>query len=395
MRGDWAQAAAPTGSTASAAPNWSSRSGPRSTPGRCQQPRLAAERAPLFGVPFAVGTTSTSKACPPPPPARLRLHGRAQRHAVQRLLSAGAVCLGKTNLDQFATGLVGARSPYGRPASCFDAERVSGGSSSGSAVVVARGEVAFSLGTDTAGSGRVPAGFNNLVGLKPTPDQVGTSGVVPACRSLDCVSIFALTLDDAATVLSVMEGPDPADAFRHFEPGPGTWPAKLRVGVPLAPLWMKPATATPGTSLRLLRALGHEVVLMDFDPLHAVADLLYNGPWVAERHAVVQGLLDSQPEALDPTVRQVIGQHAGRPPPTPSAASTGCAKPSASCAACGAKVDVLMVPTAPRHPRFAELDADPLRVNARLGHYTNFVNLLGWCAVAAGRLHAGRPAPLA
>lgn len=388
-----------------AAPDWIHRVSSAQLEQQIQalEARLAAatsratllNEAPLFGVPFAVKDNidvegmPTTAACP----AFAYTAGR-NAHAVQQLLNAGAVCLGKTNLDQFATGLVGARSPYGRPASCFDATRVSGGSSSGSAVVVARGEVAFSLGTDTAGSGRVPAGFNNLVGLKPTPGRVGTSGVVPACRSLDCVSIFALTLDDAATVLSVMEGPDPADAFSHFEPGPGTWPAKLRVGVPLAPALDEAGYSDAwDESLRLLRALGHEVVPMDFGPLHAVADLLYNGPWVAERHAVVQELLDSQPEALDPTVRQVIESARGQTATDAFRGQYRLREAQRELRSLWRKVDALMVPTAPRHPRFAELDADPLRVNARLGHYTNFVNLLGWCALSlpAGFTAEGLP----
>ena len=183
--------------------------------------RAAALRAmPLFGVPFAVKDNidvaglPTTAACPAY--ARTPM---AHAHAVARLIEAGAVCMGKTNLDQFATGLVGARSPYGRPSSPFSAERISGGSSSGSAVAVARGDVVFALGTDTAGSGRVPAGFNNLVGLKPTPGRVGTSGVVPACRTLDCISVLALNVADAAAVLAVMEGPDAADAYSAFRTG--------------------------------------------------------------------------------------------------------------------------------------------------------------------------------
>jgi allophanate hydrolase len=190
------------------------------------------QRLPLFGVPFAakdnidVAGMPTTAACP-----AFTYRPDANAHVVQRLVDAGAVCLGKTNLDQFATGLVGARSPYGRPASAFDAQRVSGGSSSGSAVAVARAEVAFSLGTDTAGSGRVPAGFNNLVGFKPTPGRVGTRGVVPACRTLDCVSVFALTVEDAAAVLAVVEGADAHDAYSRFEPGPARLPARLRLGV--------------------------------------------------------------------------------------------------------------------------------------------------------------------
>jgi allophanate hydrolase len=342
---------------------------------------------PLFGVPFAVKDNidvagmPTTAACP-----AFARQPEASAQAVQRLLDAGAVCLGKTNLDQFATGLVGARSPYGRPASAFDAQRVSGGSSSGSAVAVARAEVPFALGTDTAGSGRVPAGFNNLVGLKPTPGRVGTSGVVPACRTLDCVSVFALTVEDAATVLALIEGPDAQDAYSDFTPGLAHLPARpLRIGVPLVAELDAEYTAAWPQALAQAQALGHEIVPLDFAPLHAVADLLYSGPWVAERHAVVQALLESMPEALDPIVRQVIEGALGRTATdTFRAQYTLRAAQRDAAALWGGEqgVDLLMVPTAPGHPGFAALEADPIGVNARLGCYTNFVNLLGWCALA-------------
>ncbi|HEY0953191.1 MAG TPA: allophanate hydrolase, partial [Roseateles sp.] len=351
-------------------------------------------RLPLFGIPFAakdnidVAGMPTTAACP-----AFAYTPTANANTVQRLLDAGAVCLGKTNLDQFATGLVGARSPYGRPASTFDATRVSGGSSSGSAVAVARAEVVFSLGTDTAGSGRVPAGFNNLVGLKPTPGRVGTSGVVPACRTLDCVSVFALTVEDAAAVLAVIEGPDALDAYSRFEPGPAALPARLRIGVPATPELS--ADYAPGwaQALQQAQALGHTLVPLDFAPLHTVADLLYNGPWVAERHAVVQPLLETLPDAIEPTVRRVIAGAIGRTATETFKAQYALRAAQRDTAALWQQVDVLMVPTAPHHPRFAELDADPIGVNARLGRYTNFVNLLGWCALAlpAGLGEQGLP----
>ncbi|HEY9110078.1 MAG TPA: allophanate hydrolase [Roseateles sp.] len=351
-------------------------------------------RLPLFGVPFAVKDNidvagmPTTAACP-----AFGYQPAAHAHAVQRLLDAGAVCIGKTNLDQFATGLVGARSPYGRPSSTFDAQRVSGGSSSGSAVATARAEVPFSLGTDTAGSGRVPAGFNNLVGLKPTPGRVSTTGVVPACRTLDCVSVFALTVEDAATVLAVIEGPDRRDAYSRFEPGPSSLPDRLRIGVPAAPDLDASYAANWALTVKSARAQGHEIVPLDFAPLHAVADLLYNGPWVAERHAVVQPLLESAPGAIDPTVRRVIEGAIGRTATETFKAQYALRDAQRDTAALWQQVDVLMVPTAPNHPSFAELDADPIAVNARLGRYTNFVNLLGWCALAlpAGFTEQGRP----
>jgi allophanate hydrolase len=228
----------------------------------------------------------------------------------------------------------------------------------------------------------VPAGFNNLVGLKPTPGRVGTSGVVPACRTLDCVSVFALTVEDAAAVLAVIEGPDRQDAYSSFTPGPAQLPARLRIGVPTTPdLSADYAPAWP-PALQLARELGHEIVPLDFAPLQAVADLLYNGPWVAERHAVVQALLERDPEAIDPTVRRVIERAIGLTATETFKAQYALRAAQQDTAALWRQVDVLMVPTAPAHPSFAELDADPIGANARLGLYTNFVNLLGWCALA-------------
>ena len=356
-----------------------------------------ARRAmPLYGVPFAVKDNidvagfATTAACP-----AFSYLPETSAAAVAKLVAAGAVCLGKTNLDQFATGLVGARSPYGRPSNVFDAERVSGGSSSGSAVVVARGDVPIALGTDTAGSGRVPAGFNQVVGLKPTPGRIGTSGVVPACRSIDCVCIFALTVADAAAVLALTEGPDPADAYSAFMPGPAQLPARLRIGIPSQVAFTGDAGYGPAheQALAHLRALGHEAVPVDFAPLAAVAALLYEGPWVAERHAAVQGLLDRDPTAFDPTVRTVI-EAARRFSATDAfRAQYALRAAAAEAASMWHGLDLLMVPTAPGHPRHAEIDADPIGANAQLGLYTNFVNLLGWCALAlpAGSTSRGLP----
>ncbi len=351
---------------------------------------------PLYGVPFAakdnidVAGFATTAACP-------AYAYRPAHHAqvVERLLRAGAVCLGKTNLDQFATGLVGARSPYGRPSSVFDRSRVSGGSSSGSAVAVGRGDVAFALGTDTAGSGRVPAAFNGIVGLKPTPGRVGTSGVVPACRSIDCVSIFALTAADAAVVLAVIEGVDEADAFSAFTTGPACLPQTMRVGVPGECSFTGDAGYGPAWSSALvhLRRLGHEVVELDFTPLDAVAGLLYGGPWVAERYAAVQGLLERDPAALDPVVRRVVEAARDFSATDAFRGLYRLRELSKEAAAIWQGVDLLMVPTAPGHPRHVEVDADPIGVNAQLGTYTNFVNLLGWCALAlpAGMTAGGLP----
>ena len=359
--------------------------------------RCAALRAmPLFGVPFAVKDNidvlglPTTAACP-----AFERPVTANASVVARLMAAGAVCMGKTNLDQFATGLVGARSPYGRPSSTFDATRISGGSSSGSAVVVSRGDVPFALGTDTAGSGRVPAGFNNIVGLKPTPGRVSSAGVVPACRSIDCVSVLALTVADAAQVLSVIEGPDPADAYSAFRVGAAWLPTVLRVGIPIAPTFAGDAgyAAAYAQAVAQLESLGHSVVRLDFGPLLAVARLLYGGPWVAERHAVVQALLERDPLAFDPTVRRVIESATTFSATDAFRGQYALREAQRALAAVWQRVDLLMVPTAPAHPRHAEIDADPLGANALLGTYTNFVNLLGWCALAlpAGFTDIGLP----
>lgn len=340
---------------------------------------------PLFGVPFAVKDNIDVQALPTTAacPAWSRV-AHTSATAVRRLLAAGAVLIGKTNMDQFATGLVGTRSPYGAPASTFAADRVSGGSSAGSAVVVSRGEVVFALGTDTAGSGRVPAGFNNIVGLKPTPGRVSTAGVLPACRSLDCVSIFALTVQDAAAVLSLMEGADEADIYSHFAPGPKQCPAPLRVGIPRSVLLDagQGYDSAWNQALARLQTLGAQVVEQDFTPLLDVARLLYDGPWVAERYAAVQTLLESQPEALDKTVAAVIGRASHYSAVHTFQAAYALQAARQQTAQLWRDVDLLMVPTAPRHPRFADVEADPIGANALLGTYTNFVNLLGWSALA-------------
>ncbi|MFO1272521.1 MAG: allophanate hydrolase [Rubrivivax sp.] len=353
-------------------------------------------RYPLLGVPFAVkdnidiAGAPTTAACPAHSHVATGTAG-----AVQRLLDAGALWLAKTNLDQFATGLVGTRSPYGRPASVADASRISGGSSSGSAVAVARGLAAFALGTDTAGSGRVPAGFNGLVGLKPTPGRVSTAGVLPACRTLDCVSVFAHGVADATRVLAVMEGLDPADPYSAFAPGPAALPARLRLGLPKVPVFHGDAgyEAAWAAATAKAAAAGHTLVEIDFTPLQAVAALLYEGPWVAERHAVVRRLLEERPEALDPTVRRVIERAKSFSATDAFAAQYRLKAAQVALAALWRQVDLLMVPTAPGHPTFAEVDADPVGANARLGAYTNFVNLLGWCALAlpAGTTARGLP----
>jgi allophanate hydrolase len=358
--------------------------------------RRALTRYPLLGVPFAVKDNidiagePTTAACP-------AFAFTAPQHAtvVRRLLEAGALWVGKTNLDQFATGLVGTRSPYGQPASVADPARVSGGSSSGSAVAVARGWVAFALGTDTAGSGRIPAGFNGLVGLKPTPGRVSTAGVLPACRTLDCVSVFAHSVADATRVLAVIEGEDPRDAYSARVAGPAAAPARVRVGVPAQPAFRGEAGYGPAwqAAVQRAQALGWEVVALDFSRLFEVAALLYEGPWVAERHAVLQPLLESNPQAVDDTVRRVVSRAVGMSATDAFRAQYRLRELQALLRDTWRAVDALMVPTAPGHPTFEAVARDPVGENAALGVYTNFVNLLGWCALAlpAGRTPSGLP----
>ncbi len=357
-----------------------------------QLERLAAQPGavdlPLYGVPFAVKDNidvaglPTTAACP------AFAHVASETATVvQRLMDAGAVLVGKTNLDQFATGLVGTRSPYGEVPNTFDPAYVSGGSSSGSASTVARGLVAFALGTDTAGSGRVPAGLNNLVGLKPTPGRVPMAGVLPACRTLDVVSVLALTVDDAARVMAVMEGPANESAFQSHPLQPawlGRTGQPLRVGVPQDPGCDAGLgyDAAFDEAVAQLREWGIEPVPIDMAPLVAVAKLLYDGPWVAERYTVVRELMRHRPGALDTTVHAVIAA-AGRY----SAADAFDARYALETlrqqiAPLWQGIDVLMVPTTPTAPTRAAVAAAPVQRNSELGRYTNFVNLLGQAALA-------------
>lgn len=359
---------------------------------------------PLYGVPFAVKDNidvtgmETTAACP-----GFTHVAPETATVVRRLLDAGAMLVGKTNLDQFATGLVGVRSPYGACPNAFDPEFVSGGSSSGSAVATALGRVSFALGTDTAGSGRVPAAFNNLVGLKPTRGLLSTRGVVPACRTLDCVSIFALTCADAEAVLSVAEGYDDKDPYSRpaaLSASPRSWPgadAPFVFGVPQAGqcefFGNEAYRELFARSVDRLVEMGGEQVEIDFAPFLEVAALLYDGPWVAERYHAVRNLIEARPEDLMPVIRQVIGRAGEFDAVDGFAAAYRLQELRRICDAVWHDIDVLLTPTAGTTYMISEVEADPVRLNSNLGFYTNFVNLLDLAAVAVptGFTPAGMP----
>lgn len=357
------------------------------------------ERFPLYGVPFAVkdnidvaGWTTTA-ACP-----EFAYEATTDATVVRRLREAGAIVVGKTNLDQFATGLVGTRSPYGAVPNTFRREYISGGSSSGSASAVARGLVPFALGTDTAGSGRVPAGLNNIVGLKPTRGWLSTAGVVPACRTLDCVSIFALTAEDAEFVTTIAGGFDEADAYSRMEAKDATvgFPARPRLGIPkvLEFFGDTEATSAFARALEQARAMGAEIVPIDFAPFAELAALLYQGPWVAERFAAVESLWKKNPEAIHSVVRGIVEGAANYSAADVFKAEYHRTELDRAIATVMSTVDALFVPTAPTVYTIEQVLAEPLLLNARLGTYTNFANFADLCALAvpAGMRADGLPA---
>jgi allophanate hydrolase len=343
----------------------------------------------LWGVPVAikdnidVAGLPTTAACPAFAYTPARDAG-----AVTRLIAAGAIVIGKTNLDQFATGLVGVRSPYGVPRNALRGDLVPGGSSSGSASAVAAGIVPLALGTDTAGSGRVPAGLQNIVGLKPSLGLVSTAGVVPACRTLDCVSVFALSVDDAWTALQAIAGPDGTDPFSRPHPlgRLGAVAPGARIAVPREDQLDFDGDAGAEesfrTALETLAALGISWEPIDFAPFLEAARLLYEGPWVAERWLAIRALLERDPGAIHPVTREII---AGKPLPSAAdafAARYRLAELSQQAHGVLAGFDALIVPTAPRPVTLDEIARDPIGVNSMLGRYTNFVNLLDLCALA-------------
>jgi allophanate hydrolase len=349
----------------------------------------AIERLPLFGIPFAVkdnidvAGAPTTAACP-----AFGYTPLETAPVVARLLEAGAVLLGKTNLDQFATGLVGTRSPYGAPRNPFDSRYIPGGSSSGSAVAVAAGLVSFALGTDTAGSGRVPAAFNNIVGLKPTRGLLSTRGVVPACRSLDCVSVFALTAEDAATVFEVAARFDAEDPLARSPSAPvqPSFGPYFRFGVPpdsdLEFFGDQEAASLFAAAVGLLEQAGGIQVETSFAPFRDAGRLLYDGPWLAERLYATEALLRDHPEAVLPVTRSIIEDGRRYSALDVYRAQYELAALRRAADQSLAAVDLLLLPTAGTIYEIAEIAAEPLRLNANLGLYTNFVNLLDLAAVA-------------
>lgn len=349
---------------------------------------------PLFGIPFAVKDNidlkgnPTTAACP-----NYSFNPDKDATVVGRLIKAGAIPMGKTNLDQFATGLVGIRSPYGVPENPFNSEFIPGGSSSGSAVAVARDLCTFSLGSDTAGSGRVPAGLNELIGLKPSFGALSCSGVVPACRSLDCVSIFSKSAADAKAVFEVSAAFDESDAYSR-EPDKAPWfPADaFTFGVPrenqLEFFGNNEAKTLFEKAIERLESLGGTRVEIDFSSFLEAALLLYEGPWVSERYAAIEKFIETTPDSLFPVTRSIIS--GGRKPKAVDAFRAQYRLRTLKQAAdvIMKTLDLIVTPTAGTAYTVAEVEADPVTLNSNLGYYTNFMNLLDLsaCAIPAGRL---------
>ena len=362
-----------------------------------------ANSLPLFGIPFGIKDNidaaglPTTAGCPD-----FAYMPEKSATVVRRLEAAGAILIGKTNLDQFATGLVGVRSPYGTPRNPFDGAYIPGGSSSGSAVAVATGQVAFALGTDTAGSGRVPAAFNNIVGLKPTPGLVSTAGVVPACRSLDCVSVFAPTVADGLDVLAQIAGSDAADPFSRQAPegcalGAKPAPALFDFAVPSPPdlrfFGDRDYERLFGEAVARMEALGGRLREIEFEPFTAAAAILYSDAGVAERLVAVGDFLRERPDSVLPVTRTIIerGRNATAADVYRARERLAALKSRAMALLDG--VDILLVPSAPTIYRVDEVIRDPIALNANLGIYTNFVNLMDLAAVAVPSGFTGNGLP--
>lgn len=351
------------------------------------------QQYPLWGIPFSVkdcidvAGIPTSCACPD-----FAYIASQTNPVVQKLLDAGAILIGKTNLDQFSTGLVGIRTGYDVPHNAFVEDYIPGGSSAGAALSVVHGLVSFAIGTDTGGSGRVPAGFNNIVGLKPTRGLLSTAHIVDACRSLDCVSIFALTTEDAETVLQVAKGFDPTNPFSRLESLP---PSRLsryqknqpfRFGVPAAGqrefFGNSDVEALFDQAITTLVTMGGTCIEVDYAPFIQVNQLLFNGPWVAERYVSVGQFIEAHPQATFPITRDIILKSKAITAAEAFKGLYALATLKQQIQPIWQTIDVLVVPTTGTAYRIAEVEADPLALNANLGYYTNFVNLLDLAAIA-------------
>jgi allophanate hydrolase len=348
-----------------------------------------ADALPLLGVPVAIKDNidaqglATTAACP-----AFAYSPAQDSAAVSKLRAAGAIIIGKTNLDQFATGLVGVRSPYGIPVNPVRADLIPGGSSSGSAVAVSAGLVPLALGTDTAGSGRVPAMLNNIVGLKPSLGLISNAGLVPACRTLDCISVFSLTVDDAMTALAAMAGSDGADPFSRDRPlgAVSAFPGQFRLGVPrngqLIFFGDRAAEKAYGEALERWTSLGATLVEFDLEPFYETARLLYEGPWVAERYLVIRDLLASSPDSIHPVTREITAAGARLTAADTFASLYRLQALRRTAERAFGHFDAMVLPTAPTAYSTAQVLANPVELNSRLGTYTNFVNLLDLCGLA-------------
>lgn len=346
---------------------------------------------PLYGLPFAVKDNIDVAGIPATAACKEFAYTPAKSATVvKRLIEAGAIVVGKTNLDQFATGLVGVRSPYGPVHNPFEGRYIAGGSSSGSAVAVSTGMVSFALGSDTAGSGRVPAGFNNIVGFKPTRGVLSCTGLVPACRTLDCVSLLTLTCADARAVLQVAKGFDNSDDFSRRESDrlnlTPVRPAKFRFGTPRAKdlefFGDQESPALFARALPVLEAIGGQRIEIDFRPFREAARLLYDGPWVAERLAALQEFYTAHADAFLPVTRKIIGGAARYSAVDAFKGLYRLEELKRQAAAAWDRMDLLLVPTTGTVYKLEEIEAAPMQLNNNLGYYTNFVNLMDLCAVA-------------
>ena len=353
---------------------------------RLDQPLITTHTGPLAGLRFAIKDNIDAQDLPTTA-ACTAFSFTPTDHAlvVRKLLDSGAALAGKTNMDQFACGLSGTRSPFGAVPNALNPAYVSGGSSAGSAYVVATGQVDFSLGTDTAGSGRIPAGLNNIVGLKPSKGLISTRGILPAAQSVDCVSIFARTVDVAARVLQAAMGLDPLDPFSRALTLPTqTLGSSFRFGVPSTLEFFGDVAAQDAfaQAVERLTALGGVAVVIDYAPLAQAAALLYESALVAERYAAIRDFFDAHEDQVMEPVRSIIAKGRNYSAADLYQAQTQLQAYGQQAAGMWHHIDVLLVPTAPTHYTIAQMQADPVALNRNLGFYTNFVNLLDYAAIS-------------